>query len=41
LMKSRTKSEKEKAAVKREQLDMMEYLLKEEHITIGVLDQKA
>jgi hypothetical protein len=37
----RTKSKKEKAAVKREQLDMMEYLLKEEHIAIGVLDQKA
>jgi SepF-like predicted cell division protein (DUF552 family) len=38
LLKSRTKSKKEKATVKREQLDTMEELLKEEHVAIGVLD---
>jgi hypothetical protein len=37
-LKSRTKSEKEKAAQRKVQLDEMEDLLKEEQVTIGVLD---
>jgi DNA repair exonuclease SbcCD ATPase subunit len=41
LMKSRTKSEKEKAVKKREHLDAMEDLLKEEQVAIGVLKKKA
>jgi hypothetical protein len=40
-LKSRTKSEKEKAAQRKVQLDEMEDLLKDEQVTIGVLDQKA
>jgi peroxiredoxin family protein len=41
LLKSQTKSEKEKAVPKREQLDTMDDLLKQEQIAISVLDQKA
>jgi hypothetical protein len=36
-----TKSEKEKAAAKRGQLDVMVDLLKEEHVAISLLDYKA
>jgi hypothetical protein len=41
LLKSWTKSEKENVVKKREQLDVMEDLLTEEQVAIGVLDQKA
>jgi hypothetical protein len=41
MLKKQTMSEKEKAMAKREQLDEMEDLLKQEQVTIGVLDQKA
>jgi hypothetical protein len=41
VLKKQTMSEKEKAMVKREQLDEMEDLLKQEQVAIGVLDQKA
>jgi hypothetical protein len=41
VLKKQTMSEKEKAMAKREQLDEMEDLLKQEQVAIGVLDQKA
>jgi hypothetical protein len=41
LLKSQTKSEMEKATQRRENLDTMEDLLKQEQVAIGVLDQKA
>jgi hypothetical protein len=37
----RTKSKQQKAADKRAHLDAMEKVLKEEHVAIGVFDQKA
>jgi hypothetical protein len=41
LLKEQTTSEKEKAVVKREQLDEMELLLNQERVAIGLLDAKA
>jgi hypothetical protein len=38
LLKSQTKSEMEKATQRRENLDTMEDLLKQEQVAIGVLD---
>jgi hypothetical protein len=39
LLKSRTKSKKDKVKQRREQLDTMQDLLKEEQVTIGVFKQ--
>jgi hypothetical protein len=41
LLKEQTTTEKEKAVVERERLQKMEYLLKQEEVTIGLLDQEA
>jgi hypothetical protein len=41
LLKEKTTSEKEKAAVKQERLSKMEAVLKQEVVAIGLLDAKA
>jgi hypothetical protein len=41
LLKAHTKSEQQKVAAKREHLDAMEKVLKEEHVAIGRLDQET
>jgi hypothetical protein len=41
LFKKQTTSEKEKAVLKREQLNKMEVVLKQEEVIIGLLDAQA